>query len=344
MNRTPFEEELAAALTDESLHLIVLPTEQCNFRCVYCYEDFAVGRMRPATVEAVKRLIDRRLPGLRSLDVSWFGGEPLLARAVVEDVSAHITASAAGRDDLRYAADMTTNGYLLDEPTAARLAALGVRRHQISLDGPPDIHDTTRVRADGGGSFHRIRRNLLSLRDSALPIRIMLRVHLTPANLPSMPGFLAELRDTFLGDERFSVHLKPVERMGGPNDAALDILPGAGRAEIHGTLAAVLGPGAAGPPARSACYAARPNSLVIRADGTLGKCTVALSDPANTIGRLLPDGTLDIDNERLSPWLRGWAEDDWSAVGCPWAGMPRRPERSREPVLIAGPAARASRR
>ncbi|PJJ00771.1 hypothetical protein BX264_1060 [Streptomyces sp. 2333.5] len=46
-----FEEELVAALTDRTLHLIILPTEQCNFRCTYCYEDFSVGRMGPETVQ-----------------------------------------------------------------------------------------------------------------------------------------------------------------------------------------------------------------------------------------------------------------------------------------------------
>ena len=35
---------IADALTTRRLHLILLPTEQCNFRCKYCYEDFQHGR------------------------------------------------------------------------------------------------------------------------------------------------------------------------------------------------------------------------------------------------------------------------------------------------------------
>ena len=38
-------EEIAYSLSNEYLHLIVLPTEKCNFRCTYCYEDFLNGKM-----------------------------------------------------------------------------------------------------------------------------------------------------------------------------------------------------------------------------------------------------------------------------------------------------------
>src|SRR5262245_50079579 len=113
-----FEEELAASFLNDSLHLILLPTEQCNFRCTYCYEDFSIGSMSSDTIQGIKRLIDSRLDGLRALSVSWFGGEPLLARAVIEDISEHIVRATADRPNLHYEGDVTTNGYLLDISTA----------------------------------------------------------------------------------------------------------------------------------------------------------------------------------------------------------------------------------
>ncbi|MEU1375058.1 radical SAM protein [Streptomyces triculaminicus] len=325
-----FEEELVASLTDRSLHLILLPTEQCNFRCTYCYEDFSVGRMTAETVRGVKRLLERRLDDLEQLNVSWFGGEPMVARAVVEDVSSFVVESVADRPHVRYAADMTTNGYLLDAAKAEGLARLGVRSYQISLDGPREIHDTTRRRADGGASFERIWRNLLSIRGSDLDIRVLLRVHLTPANLPAMRAFLPEVRDTFLDDARFSVRLKPVERMGGPHNDEIDVIAHDMRADVQEELGALIrmpARSAQDSPKEEACYAARPNSLVIRANGTVAKCTVALSDPSNSIGRLTPEGTLEVDNDRLSPWVRGWASGDWDAVKCPYAGLPRSKDR-----------------
>ncbi|MFB7359544.1 radical SAM protein [Streptomyces gardneri] len=334
-----FQEELVASFTDETLHLIILPTEQCNFRCTYCYEEFAIGQMDPTTVQGIKRLLDRRLDGLQRLSISWFGGEPLLGRGVVEDVSTHITEAAAARPGLRYEADMTTNGYLLDLPTTEKLAALGIRAYQISLDGPEAVHDTTRVRVNGSGTFQRVWNNLLSIRASRVPVRVTLRIHLAPATLSCMPDFLVQVRDTFLDDERFSVSLRPVERMGGPNDESIDIISGSARAKIIEDLEEVLGarPSTSREPqTMDVCYAARPNSFVIRSDGRIAKCTVALNDPANSIGHLLPDGTLRIDNEHLMPWVRGWARRDRNSVRCPYVGMPR----SAPQLLQIGPGPR----
>lgn len=320
-----FQDELVASLRTDSLQLILLPTEQCNFRCLYCYEDFLIGKMRPEIVQGVRHLIDKRVTDLRHLAVTWFGGEPLLARPVIEEISEHILARVADRPGLIYTGGMTTNGYLLDPPTVERLAALGVRDYQISLDGPEEFHDSTRVRADGRGSFERIWRNLGLIRDGSAPVNVVLRVHLTMANLPSMPEFLTRIRGTFLDDPRFTVQLKPVERLGGPNDADLEILSEPARHTAIAELQRLLTGDQ--PPAASSevCYAARPNSLMIRANGLVGKCTVALADPANIVGRLLPDGSLELDNARLRPWLRGWESGDWAELGCPAAGMPQAP-------------------
>ncbi|WP_017934094.1 radical SAM protein [Nocardioides sp. Iso805N] len=310
---------LARAFSNDTLHLIVLPTEQCNFRCTYCYEDFEIGKMRPEIVGGVKRLLSRRLDGLRRLDISWFGGEPLMALDVIEEISRHVTENASGT---RYWSDVTTNGSLLSLPTAARLASYGVSVYQVSLDGPAQIHDTTRVRRNGAGTFAAIWSNLCAIRDSDLPVQVLLRIHLTSLNIAAMPDFLRRIRRTLLDDPRFSVRLKAIERLGGPNDESLAVLPHAGRDELMASLEDVLGrdPHASGA-TEDVCYAAEANSFVVRANGDLGKCTVGLNDPANRIGRVLPDGTVQVDNARLAPWLRGWGMPDQDALACPYAGM-----------------------
>ena len=303
-----FERELADSLRDDDLRLILLPTEQCNFRCTYCYETFALGRMASQVIGGIKQLIERRVGQLTSLSISWFGGEPLLALPLIEDISTHILHLTEHNSHApHYLGTMTTNGYLLDGSTAERLADLGIRKYQITLDGPRHLHDRARVRADGRGSYDRIWSNLLSIQAGKAPVEILLRVHLTRANLYAMPDFIQRVRDSLLGDQRFSINIRPVVRMGGASDILPDILDDTEDARISEPESLVLeqaGPQQVFAPSHT-CYAARANCFLVRADGRIGKCTVALEDPANSLGRLLPDGTLQIDSDRLRPWLKG---------------------------------------
>src|SRR5690242_9944381 len=139
-----------SALEDgQTLGLMLMPHENCNFRCVYCYEEFKRNRMLPEVVEGVVALVKKRAPGLRSLSIGWFGGEPLLAFDIVEDVTTRLRSIAAAHG-MTFSSEMTTNGYHLDAERAGRCIAAGISRYQVTLDGPAETHDKLRVLASGG--------------------------------------------------------------------------------------------------------------------------------------------------------------------------------------------------
>jgi uncharacterized protein len=280
--------------------------------------------MKPHTVEAVKRLIARRSESLSSLSLSWFGGEPLLAKDVVLSVSGYAAERALNsKSKLKYSASITTNAYLLDEELFRKLVDVGVRHYQITLDGPAAVHDRTRRRAAGGGTFDRIWTNLLMMKDSSLPFTVTLRLHFTTESLDLLPPLLADIRTVFLPDSRFTPALHEVKRHGGANDWMITPMTSEQRdqAELH--LNRLLGTSFDERDSSGyICYAARANSLLIRADGTIGKCTVALSDSRNAIGHINDDGTLHLLQQRVGPWLRGIATLDPLALECPLAGMP----------------------
>lgn len=322
-----FWHSAADSLRTDILRLILLPTEQCNFRCKYCYEYHTDTYMSKDTIQRVKRYIEYQLNHLNMLRLSWFGGEPLLALSVIEEISVFIISMFINRAPIVYKAEMTTNGYLLEVPVVERLLMLGIDQYQITLDGPKVTHDETRICANGTGSFYRIWNNLLAIRNSPIPIKILLQVHLTPQNVKYMPAFLAEIRDTFLEDERFCAVLMPVGRYGGPNDGVMGVLGNQEKMRLLPRLEAVLQVNARRnllyPIPNSCCYASRHNAFVIRANGSVCKCTLSLDDPANTIGRLLPDGTLKLNEERHKLWLRGWVSRDETILACPAIGITR---------------------
>src|SRR5262245_53863113 len=164
-------------LVDDELDLILMTTVGCNLRCTYCYETFALGRMRAPVVSGIKQLIRRRIGDLRALRVGWFGGEPLLAIDIIDDVMTHVRGLAARYPSVCVSSDMSTNGYTLSQPRLQRLLDLGVRGFQVSLDGPAECHDRTRVKANGGGTFERIWSNLLAARQLSGDFGVTVRLH-----------------------------------------------------------------------------------------------------------------------------------------------------------------------
>ena len=61
-------------------HLIINPTQDCNFRCWYCYEKHPKSKMQPETVERIKKLIRNIFEQheVKHFMLGWFGGEPLM--------------------------------------------------------------------------------------------------------------------------------------------------------------------------------------------------------------------------------------------------------------------------
>jgi len=129
--------------------------------------------MSPEVQDDVVALAGRMLDasGAKDVDVSWFGGEPLLAPDVIEPLSARLMALAEERGG-EYSASIITNGYLLTQDIVDMLAAAKVRSAQVTIDGMGAAHDATRRLAGGGPTFERITSNLRRLK---IPFRVNVR-------------------------------------------------------------------------------------------------------------------------------------------------------------------------
>jgi len=324
---------LVSCFSNRRLELIVMPTEQCNFRCTYCYEDFRLGRMNSNTIESLRSLLSNRIDKLDQLYISWFGGEPLAAADIVLDLSSHAAGLAAKRPKMSYRAGITTNGYLLNQELLDQMAANRILDFQITLDGPKEIHDQRRLRADGSGSFEKIWNNLLLLKASPHPFKILIRIHFDRDTVDNLDPLIQDLNREFIVDRRFEVCFKRLLRMGGPNDDRLNAFSESEANEKKQTLTRKLHGDHVPEEEPFICYAAKPNALVIRADGTLAKCTVALNDPRNRVGVLNRDGTVTVDMSRYRPWLTGFETLELDVLACPLQQF-RKTNRTMEPFPI----------
>jgi len=162
------------------------------------------------------------------------------------------------------------------------------------------------------------------------------------------PGFLPAYRDAFGADDRFALFIRGLSRLGGPNDPALAVFEREeGDREIGGLrdLARGLGLKLAETTGDDpVCYAARANSFLVRANGRLNKCTVALEHPSNQVGCIREDGTVEVTAPTVARWTRGLWSGSPEELRCPMHGLAddsaeAAPES--EPVTGPGRAVRA---
>lgn len=311
-------------LSNRKLRLILMPTEACNFRCAYCYEDIAHNKMEPQVARGVKNFITRRAPSLDSLTLSWFGGEPLLVFDIIEDILKHAQSLTTNNPRLRLFSEITTNGYLLSRPLFERLLELGVSQYQIPLDGPAKWHDKKRRLANGRGTFRVVWKNIMAIREIQRDFLVLVRLHVDRDNYGSLPKFIGDYGQAFGDDTRFKLFLRRISYFGGLNDSTLPVFEnkeGQRKELALSRLARKLHiANVTSKHFEHICSAAQANSFVVRADGRLNKCSLALNEKMNQVGRIRKDGRLDIDASRMRVWIRGIASGNSRELECPRRG------------------------
>lgn len=307
------------------LQLILLASEDCNFRCTYCYEDFARGTMKPWVRNGIKRLVEKRVKTLRSLSVNWFGGEPLYGFQAIEDLAPFFVETAK-RHSLSFTSQVTTNGYLLTPDVAEKLLAWNVTHYQITVDGLAEDHDRSRPSRDGRGTFDTIFENLRALSGRKEDFVVNLRFNFDQRNYGKCPDFLDMVEREFQCDPRFRVRFRPVGLWGGPNDDKLEVCGTHDSSDleremkrqarkrgltISDDITSLTGLGS------QVCYAARPYNFLIGATGKLMKCTVDLDkNDRNVIGRVTEEGDLIIDQDKFALWTEPAFETDGKCQKC----------------------------
>jgi uncharacterized protein len=308
----------------DMMHLVLLPTEACNFRCTYCYETFSRGKMNSETISGLKTLVKEKAANLSNLNISWFGGEPLLALDVIEELSNSFLA-VAKEQNIVYSSDLVTNGYFLTKEVFQKLLSWEIEQFMITIDGIQEIHDGRRYLAGGGGSFEKIIANLKAIKEIQDDFDMTIRVNFDESNLEETSKLIEFLKDYLADDHRFGIFFRPVGRWGGKNDDELPvcnqitsnkkiweftneaITQGIGMSSmVAGSLM----------PTGSVCYAAKPHSLVVGSDGQLYKCTISFDEEVNKVGKIYEDGHLDLDYDKMASWTTSGEETDSVCQSC----------------------------
>jgi uncharacterized protein len=309
--------------------LCVMPTEKCNLRCTYCYQNFAKGRISDALVNGLCRFLASEIPRHSHYQLAWFGGEPLIEPSIIGRVNQEAR-SVAAASSKQLSISITTNGTLFTDRALGLLRDGQVNVCQVTVDGPALLHDTDRIRLDGRGSYREVMTGIERvLTETSTDVLFRVNVHsdnpescdrvriwLRDDVVPRFSSFADRLKYNVVSIwsattssiqgmciqdlQRFNTWMT-VKKAAWEHDNGLAPSRFAQLLATTGSLA---------------CYAGKPNHYVIGSDGTVYKCTVALDREENHVGVLTPEGALRLDMERAELWTKSNSLSDSGCAQC----------------------------
>ena len=169
------------------MSVFLLVTESCNLRCVYClngaetYLKTSSGsRMSPdVAIASITACLDQLAPG-GTLQVTFFGGEPLLNWPLVKEVIRRCEDELQpARGDKKIAYHLTSN-LTICPPDLVEV----VKKYRITvlsdIDGPPEIHDRCRPYLGGRASHAQSAETIRKIVDAG--VSVALRTTVTSIN------------------------------------------------------------------------------------------------------------------------------------------------------------------
>lgn len=293
----------------DSLGLTIAPTLACNFKCIYCYETSKVGVMSEVVQSYLLSFVEQRMDTLKNLDVSWYGGEPLLAKDVIYALSEKMIGICEEKG-VEYNAYMVTNGSLLDDATIEKLILYKVKGVQITLDGAPSVHNSRRVSKNGCDSFDLIVENINKvLKTEKIDVAIRVNVDKTNSeHLSELFEILSQrlisrsVKISFGQVSAYTEACKSVESQCYNNSEfsskIIDLYAMLNRYGFSGCNNSILYPRIS----LNYCCAELLNSFVVDHEGYLYKCWNVVGMTEHSVGRL-EEKEYDITCEKNARWV-----------------------------------------
>lgn len=276
--------------------ITINPTLACNMSCWYCYESHKnMPAMSADVKQSVLLLIDKLLADnkLKKLNLSFFGGEPLLYfDKVVVDIINHAKMQCKAFD-AKLSIHFTTNAYLLTDNVLKQLEGLDVS-FQITIDGGKQVHDSVRKTKGGEPTYARIVEHIHQTLSRGFSVGV--RFNYTAKSIPS---FIDVVKDfSHLPQEQKHLVNFTFQRVWQDNEGDASQV----EQQVEHIERAFEQAGLFVNNAKSYivpyCYADGVNTAVVNYNGDLFKCTARDFAPKSKEGTLAADGTLRW-NERL---------------------------------------------
>lgn len=195
----------------DNVVLVMLASENCNFRCPYCFVYAKRGyNMKKWVYSAVLKHIENVATSNFNLRINWFGGEPTLAENQIIIFMEKLNELAKMKNFKKLSYGMVTNGYLLTKESCDRYMKRGLNSFQVTLDGDAINHDRTRYLKNGKGTFDAIWKNLLAIKEMPNNFELAIRANFLKGRDEEMHNLIEKFITNFADDKRYYLYFRPV--------------------------------------------------------------------------------------------------------------------------------------
>ena len=183
-------------MSPNRLCFTIAPGLNCNCNCSYCFESenmnglIMTEEVKRKVIEYIAYRIDKD-KSIKILNISWFGGEPLLYIDIIKSMSEEIMRICENHG-ISYSAGIVTNGLLLDSDMVDVLALHKIKQAQVSIDDSEESF--CRVRNKTSQDFKTV---LVNIRDASNKIKISVRIN---ADAYSNADRIKRIVDLLYGD------------------------------------------------------------------------------------------------------------------------------------------------
>lgn len=193
--------------------LYLLLTDNCNFRCAYCFiegvlpKDYHFSLMSQKIAREAINLYSRTLSkNAGRKTIIFYGGEPLINKKVFRFCLEYIQ-KLKDQNELpeEVAITINTNGSLITPGIAELMKKYNVAV-SVSIDGPQKIHNKYRITSDGRGSFDKVIAGYKILKEKGVNTGISCTVgdHNIDQLTQIVKWFISDLKIDFLGLNQFT--------------------------------------------------------------------------------------------------------------------------------------------
>lgn len=135
--------------------------------------------MNKETIDKLLIFIDEHIDA-KKIDMTWYGGEPLIAFDVIKEINAEIKSKI--KIPVGYQS-VVTNGYLLTNDVVNYFEEQKIKSIQITFDGEEDTHNKTRKLHSGKGTFQKIIQNIDNAIFKLQDCQFLIRVNINNDNI-----------------------------------------------------------------------------------------------------------------------------------------------------------------